>query len=240
MTKIMSNQKVVIVLGMHRSGTSCLAGSLEERGLYLGNVKTKSPFNLKGNRENPDIFSFHEKIFNDYGGSWLKPPDTTIRLTRDIYDYFSNVIESYNDYHIWGFKDPRTVFTLNIWLQLLSYRQVFLVATFRNPLSVALSLLNRNQIPISEGLELWKRYNMRIIDMVMTHNVKLIDFDLSLDQYREKIDLISDYIGLKKAELNFYDIGLVKQKNNYTVSLPCDIIQCYEELKKLSLKSVTL
>jgi len=42
----------ILILGMHRSGTSCLAGCLEEAGLYLGDVNLKAGFNKKGNREN--------------------------------------------------------------------------------------------------------------------------------------------------------------------------------------------
>jgi len=35
-----SSSQAVLILGMHRSGTSCLAGSLQEAGLYLGEVNT--------------------------------------------------------------------------------------------------------------------------------------------------------------------------------------------------------
>ena len=42
----------IAILGMHRSGTSCLAGSLQEAGIYLGDVVTSAAHNQKGNREN--------------------------------------------------------------------------------------------------------------------------------------------------------------------------------------------
>ena len=41
----------VVILGMHRSGTSCLTGSLQDKGLYLGQVSQRGTFNKKGNRE---------------------------------------------------------------------------------------------------------------------------------------------------------------------------------------------
>jgi len=44
--------ETVAILGMHRSGTSCLAGSLQELGLYLGEVYDQNPHNPRGNREN--------------------------------------------------------------------------------------------------------------------------------------------------------------------------------------------
>lgn len=46
-----STVNAALVLGMHRSGTRSLAGSLQERGLRLGKVFTSNPYNRKGNRE---------------------------------------------------------------------------------------------------------------------------------------------------------------------------------------------
>ena len=45
----------VIVLGMHRSGTSLLTGSLEAAGLHLGEVNNAARYNPKGNKENESI-----------------------------------------------------------------------------------------------------------------------------------------------------------------------------------------
>lgn len=44
------NNNVVIVLGMHRSGTSCLTGLLQQAGVALGNVVKEAAHNKKGNR----------------------------------------------------------------------------------------------------------------------------------------------------------------------------------------------
>ncbi len=48
----LSTHKTVLILSMHRSGTSCLAGSLQQGGMYLGDVYEHSPHNIKGNRGN--------------------------------------------------------------------------------------------------------------------------------------------------------------------------------------------
>ena len=68
----MSN--VVIILGMHRSGTSCLAGSLQESGIYLPDASAENKYNRKGNRENHLIMQLNDDIlaFND--ASWDAPP----------------------------------------------------------------------------------------------------------------------------------------------------------------------
>ena len=53
------NKKVVLILGMHRSGTSVLSAGLQSMGVYLGD-KLFSPEsdNPKGNYENEKIVCF--------------------------------------------------------------------------------------------------------------------------------------------------------------------------------------
>ena len=40
---VLKSQQVVVILGMHRSGTSLLTGTLQEAGLVLGDVVTSAP-----------------------------------------------------------------------------------------------------------------------------------------------------------------------------------------------------
>ena len=61
--------RVICVLGMHRSGTSCLAGSLEQQGLFLGEVNTAAPFNRRGNRERFDVMNLQGDILEASGGA---------------------------------------------------------------------------------------------------------------------------------------------------------------------------
>ena len=71
-----SNSRTICVLGMHRSGTSCLAGTLEQAGVFLGEVATQNPFNLKGNRENGTIRGLNGGVLADNGAEWNRPPAT--------------------------------------------------------------------------------------------------------------------------------------------------------------------
>ena len=66
--------RIYAVLGMHRSGTSWLAGSLEERGLALGEVNESAKYNAKGNRENSELQSLHAAVLRDSGGTWRDIP----------------------------------------------------------------------------------------------------------------------------------------------------------------------
>ena len=78
-------KRILCVLGMHRSGTSCLTGSLQQGGLFLGKHHTWNEYNRKGNRENQDVVNLHEAIFKANGLDWKHPlrpssPPRTCRL----------------------------------------------------------------------------------------------------------------------------------------------------------------
>lgn len=51
-----------LILGMHRSGTSCLTGALERCGVHLGEVRRKGKYNKKGYFENATIQKIHDQI----------------------------------------------------------------------------------------------------------------------------------------------------------------------------------
>jgi hypothetical protein len=63
------NKMIISVLGMHRSGTSSLVGSLEEAGVFLGNVQRVNPNNPKGNLEHLKIMKLHDDLLAENGGS---------------------------------------------------------------------------------------------------------------------------------------------------------------------------
>ena len=53
---------LVAILGMHRSGTSAVAGMLAEQGVEFGPVRMRNRFNRRGNRELPALNRLHEEL----------------------------------------------------------------------------------------------------------------------------------------------------------------------------------
>lgn len=61
----------VIILGMHRSGTSIIAGVLHTLGVYMGNKFIGAHWsNLLGHFENIEFVRLNDKILKNAGGSW--------------------------------------------------------------------------------------------------------------------------------------------------------------------------
>ncbi|MGH1417050.1 MAG: hypothetical protein ACRBB0_26440 [Pelagimonas sp.] len=196
MTLRPSDQTIVCILGMHRSGTSSLAGSLEERGLFLGEVVNQAKFNSKGNKENLERMKINDDLLVLNGGRWDSPPrrmvwDDALRRRRDAH------IAKYCDIKAWGFKDPRTLFTLPFWQETgLDFQ---FVGTFRHPKAVEKSLLRRgpNLAPELPAVTLWKRYNRKLLEILQERPFPVVCFDWPTEKYLRGVDQIANDLGLR-------------------------------------------
>ena len=84
----MKNQKTIVILGMHRSGTSMLAGILEKLGISMGkSTIEKSINNPFGYFEDYEFLDLNQRILKDASGSWKNPPlRDHILLTKEKYE----------------------------------------------------------------------------------------------------------------------------------------------------------
>lgn len=223
--------EVVCILGMHRSGTSCLAGLLEEARLHLGETRGASPHNQKGYRENERIQRLHDKILADNGGSWHEPP-AEIRWGKRHRAERDRIIEEFGDRR-WGFKDPRALLTLHGWLEALP--DMRFVGTFRHPAEVVLSLRRRDGFMPEKSMALWARYNSALLQLQRGLGLPLISFSASAEDYIASIRRLLPILGLREPEggLNFFDAHLRYCKRDS--ALPLEVTGMYVTLKGLAL-----
>jgi len=223
----------VLILGMHRSGTSCLAGALQEAGLHLGNVNEKAPHNAKGNRENKAIMDLHDKVLAASGGSWDAPPPS-VTWSSEHAAARDALIAHYPVDRLWGFKDPRTLLSLEGWLEALPLTRC--VGTFRHPLAVAQSLAQRNRFPPRKSLELWLTYNRRLLRYQSDLRFDVINFDWPADRYREKLRQIVARLGLVIPERgwSFFQPELRTHIAETGEPLPTPVAEVYSALQEIA------
>lgn len=186
-----------LILGMHRSGTSCLAGALERCGMYLGKVSRKGKYNKKGNHEKKEIFYIHDQILALNKGSWQNPPSNQILVHDYHHHMLQEIVNNLRKKDKCGLKDPRTLLLIDSWKKIL-YTNYQLIGTFRHPMAVAQSLKHRNNMSIEKGLELWQIYNKELVKTHKQESFPLIHYDLSnMVLYLNKITTIAKAIGLK-------------------------------------------
>ncbi len=223
----------VLILGMHRSGTSCLTGSLQQKGLFLGEVFVKNPFNLKGNRENKDIMKLNDSILSFNNSSWDAPP-RNIKWNNEHIKERDKIINRFIErgMPVFGFKDPRTIFTLPFWIEGL--KNVFLIASFRNPVKVAASLNNRDGMSIPDGLRLWEKYNRELLELYKQQPFPLVNFDVNQKEYELRIISVAKKLLLNKPLNNntpFYDKTLISNTETEMLNtIPDSIIDLYNTM----------
>lgn len=226
----MSN--VIIILGMHRSGTSCLTGALEQCGLFLGPVsRDLHVTNPKGHFELIPIMVIHEDILRENNGSWRHPPSHIVVSDHQKARLRKNIALSFDG--IFGFKDPRTLLFVDTWKEILPLASY--VGTFRHPSEVASSLYQRDHIPIDEGLNLWAQYNQRLIQLYRQDPFPIIEFKPG-PGYRDSVYQVAIKLGLKPS---FDAINTFVDDNlNHGGQPDAQTSDLYETLQDISARSM--
>lgn len=151
--------KPIIIAGMHRSGTSLLARILDDLGIFMGKK-------ISGNHEAKFFQELNIWLFNELGGRWDSPPDMHFLLeNKDMLELTTTILErsvhslafmrylGWKNYffknrflrikkNLWGWKDPRNVYTLPVWLKLFPEAKVIYIE--RHGVDVANSLKHRS------------------------------------------------------------------------------------------------
>ncbi|MFT3934783.1 MAG: sulfotransferase [Chitinophagaceae bacterium] len=140
----MTKNKILIVAGMHRSGTSLTTQWLNKCGLHVGdNLLGALTGNDDGHFEDLDFFESHKSLLKKqrlpHNGLTAKPVRP---LTEEEKDTLRDIINYKNGFHQqWGWKDPRTCLFLDAYRQIIPQAYFFVV--LRDYPAVISSLISR-------------------------------------------------------------------------------------------------
>jgi hypothetical protein len=231
----MSKAQSICVLGMHRSGTSCVTGLLEDAGVFLGEVYKQNPYNKKGNQEKQTIMDLHNEVLAASGGAWDRPPSGPVVWSEAQKARLQEIISHYDGHARWAFKDPRSLFTLSAWQETLP--GLVYLGTFRHPGAVAQSLHRRSKMPAEQGFALWRRYNEKLLEYQSRHGFDLLCFDLAPADYIRSVTGAFKRLGLDAShtQLAFFE----EQLRNTAIdpmfaAPPKEAMDLYASLKGLA------
>lgn len=202
--------------------------------MFLGEVKTQSTHNKKGNRENIAVMHLNDEVLASNGGSWRHPPAHVVWTGSQLAEG-EQVAKTIAREDSWGFKDPRALLTLDGWLGILG--KVELAASFRHPLAVAQSLNRRDPtLSIEEGLQLWQAYNERLLSAAARLPIRLIDYGRSGEAYLDSVVRIARDLALPEPEAaaRFYDDNLRHQTIDEAQPIPHPLAHTYARLHELT------
>lgn len=154
----------LIVLGMHRSGTSVLARLLNLMGAYFGPEGASTganPENPKGFWERRDVRMLNDHVLQSVGCDWNRvlgfdPGNLPDDLVTEFSRRASRLVLDMDAHRPWLLKEPRLCLLFGLWRKVLEVPAC--IHIHRHPVEVAASLHARNGVPIRAGLALWERY----------------------------------------------------------------------------------
>ena len=205
MPRAAAGRTAVLVLGMHRSGTSALAGALAQLGCAAPVTPMEADEgNARGYFESRRVYELHNAMLAAAGTHWtdwapLDPAWLASPEARAFRDRAGAVIEAeFGDAALFVLKDPRFCRTAPLWLGALEDRGVAPLAllTHRHPLEIAASLERRNGLDRDTALLLWLRH---VLDAeVATRGLARAhtSYDRLLGDWRAAMRGIEDGLGL--------------------------------------------
>ncbi len=130
------NNSPIIIIGMHRSGTTMITNHLERLGLYVSDRKDS-------NNEAFFFLNLNEWLFKQCKATWDSPTNfvflnNNLKLKNELIStlnfHLSSIscmnylgVKKYLKYGsirnldiLWGWKDPRNTFTVDLWKKIFS------------------------------------------------------------------------------------------------------------------------
>jgi len=266
-------EEPVVIIGMHRSGTSILTKILQEAGLFMGIDKDpndESLFFLEFNNwifqqinatwDCPEPYNFTSNTFKEYIAKIGRTRVQSIEMKKYWglknyikYRYFQKIDSR------WGWKDPRTSITLDIWQKI--YPKMKVIHIYRNPVDVAHSLQTRaimeennfiNQtdfnphkyhqlkrplrytgsfkiMHLEKGYDLWKEYVSKSLEAENALHIKYEELLAHPEQYLSKIFEYLNITISKEDISQFSNMFNVNRK--YAFTKESELIDFYKKIK---------
>ena len=162
-----SRGAAVVVLGMHRSGTSILTRALQAHGCALSSeLLGANPSNPSGHWESSVAISINDKMLADLGRSWddlreLPPAWMQGPEAQEAKARIKILLDGdFRNERLWAIKEPRMCRLAPLWIEAITELgfEAKVVMAVRHPREVALSLLRRDGMPTAHGVLLWTQY----------------------------------------------------------------------------------
>jgi len=184
----------IVVMGMHRSGTSLVTGLINSAGYKINNNMGKDNYNAIGYYEDIDIMVKNDRLLSHYGGKWYSPPDV---IPDKMYEF---------DYNYDAVKDPRFCLTYPAWLFPCPYK---IVKVKRNKSDCVKSLIKRNGFSVELASALYDIYNKRLDGW---NDVPFITINYE-DILDNNVKVLEDFI-FGKVDISIIDKTLNHGDNN--------------------------
>ncbi|MPZ53468.1 MAG: hypothetical protein GEU79_12175, partial [Acidimicrobiia bacterium] len=205
-TDIVENDRTcIMVLGMHRSGTSALTRVLNLLGATLpGDLLEANEWNESGYWEPDKLVSLHEHMLREAGSSWNDwRPFTPEKLGEGRLEHYRNdirkqIIEDFGDSTLFVLKDPRISRFTPLYVEILKDLGIapHFVIMYRNPLGVIASLSQRDQMTPGFASLMWLQHQLAAERATRGFPRTFLSYANLLDDWRGSVKRITTELGM--------------------------------------------
>lgn len=223
------NTRIVVVLGMHRSGTSAISNTIDSLGLNFGdNLYGPREDNPAGFWENESLVQFNDALLAEVGMRWDSLGLIDKKLWDDsIWDQWVDnattlLNEEFPGTHTYGMKDPRLSKLMGFWQKVFKRCQydVKYIVALRNPLEVIASLKKRDGFDAIKSQLLWFEYTLSALQDTDNQNRLLVSYNDLMRNPEGIIDALADYLsdvmGGEKC-VKEIPVGVLKPEYRHTL-----------------------
>ena len=196
-----SPQRALLVLGMHRSGTSAVTRVLNLAGVHLGAnlMEGIDGNNRRGFWEHLDAVAINERLLHWFGRTWfdLRPlPEGWIHAsaTTEAMEQMGALIQQeFADAPLWALKDPRLCLLAPAWLRTIDTMGMTTtcVVVVRHPEEVAASLYARDGLSRGYAFVLWGEYLLAALAAAQGRPCVIIDYARFIGDWRSALRTIA-------------------------------------------------
>lgn len=231
-------QRLVIVLGMHRSGTSAITRGLKVLGVDLGD-RLLAPVendNDRGYWEDLDVNSINAEMMAEINLDWhsltpLCPRDIDTLCKKGYQERALQLLErKIGQKPIFGLKDPRFAKLLPFWRKVFDQCEfdISYVLVVRNPISVSESLAKRSQFQPEKTFYLWLEHVLWSLLYTSGEARVIVDYDRMMDLPERELNRISRRLGLQlsNSEKEFYEYDFLTNDLRHSVADLDNLLNC--------------
>jgi hypothetical protein len=222
-------KRLIVVLGMHRSGTSAITRGLKVMGVELGDTLMPAieGINDKGFWEDLDLFTLNNELLSMVESDWhylapIEPADVEILRKNGSFDKAAALLHRKLDKKtIFGFKDPRVAKLFRFWKEVFIHCQLdtSCVLAVRHPLSIVKSLNKRDGFDPEKSYFLWLGHVIESLAGSTGLRRVLVDYDDLLQSPEVEINRVARELDLEidEAELQSYRSQFLDKTLRHTI-----------------------
>ena len=186
-------RRSILILGMHRSGTSAMAGISHLLGAAApaGMIEPAAD-NPLGYWEPLAISVLNETIFGKLGCAWFDSlsfytANIDAASRRELAAHCTSALrKEFGDASLFVMKDPRLSLVVDLWLPIFAALDVAVapVLALRHPAEVASSLRRRDGMPMEIAAPLWLHYTLEAERRTRGRPRAVLSYDRLLQDWR--------------------------------------------------------